>query len=103
MKQTRTQLSIHVFLAVALAAVTAWLPARAQEANGVRVLHSDAAELTLQITPRVSTTRIASGEILPSIGGASLANANHPGEPMQFLISLPIALPTAAGNSLEVV
>ena len=75
----------------------------AQTADGIRVLQSGPAELVVQIDPRIDTTRLITGDILPKVASSVMLNARNGGAPLELAVSLPVALPAAKGNTLEVI
>jgi hypothetical protein len=75
----------------------------AQDDGGVRVVRSDQQELILTIVPETTVSTLATGEILPSIEGARIANSREPGAPIRFEIRVPVVLPYPSGTSIEVI
>jgi hypothetical protein len=92
------------FLSICLSLLlVAPLAVDAQQGGGLTVVSSSQEELVLRITPRVSTTTLGSGEILPHIDGAVVTNPRSPGEPLRFELRVPVALPYPTGTALEVI
>ena len=76
--------------------------AHAQWGEGVKVVSSDPQGMVLEVTPTITTGKLATGEILPAIPGAIVTNFRSLGEPMRMSILVPVALPAATGSSVEV-
>lgn len=95
--------SVVVLLSVLSSGLIAQQTSRAGMIDGARVISSDARSVTIEYTPRIQTSRLTSGEILPVVEGGGLANLASPGEPMRVVVDLPVVLPSGVGNTLEVV
>jgi len=79
------------------------LAAQNSQSNPVRVLASDAAGVTLEITPQVAFERTAAGDLLPVSSGAAIARGLHHGDPMRLEMIVPVGLAASEGNRLGVV
>lgn len=95
--------ALRIAAALLVAATASVLPLRAQIVKGVKVLGSDQHELRIELRPQVTLGRTAGGEVLPQIASARVVNLGAPGQPMRMRISIPVALPGASGNSVEVI
>lgn len=96
--RTRRVLALAVLAMIGLGA-----SAEAQLIKGMKVISSDARELTFELRPRVTIGTVDGGGIYPRIDGAHIVNLNHPGSPLRMSIGVPVALPGPSGNALEIV
>lgn len=95
--------TLCVFISAIAAFTGLSMKSAAQSVEGVSIISSDARTLVLEVTPGTTLGRLENGDILPFIPSAAVSNPSRTGEPMQMSITIPLALPSAEGNHVEVI